>query len=359
MKQMGILYSKLKMFHFKEKLDSLPLENPQILPPLHVRVKPTNICNHNCWYCAYRRDTIQLGKDMVVREQIPETKMMELVDDFIDMGVKAVIFSGGGDPLCYPHLTKTAQCLAEADIKIATLTNGALLTGEIAEIFAAKGSWIRVSVDGWDSRSYAEYRGVSELEFQRVITNLAEFRKRSTRCLVGVVIIVDSKNHPHVYDLIRRFRDMGVHSVKIAPCFTCNDGDENNRYHEPHFDLVKEQIQRAISEFQSASFEIFDSYYAQLCTFHKEYDWCPYTQINPVVGADMNVYSCHDKAYNLDSGLLFSIKERRFKEMWLADKQQFMTIKPRCHCNHHCIVNDKNKMILEYLNLDRGHLEFV
>jgi sulfatase maturation enzyme AslB (radical SAM superfamily) len=356
---MGILYSKLKMFHFKEKLDSLPLENPQILPPLHVRVKPTNICNHDCWYCAYRRDTIQLGKDMVVREQIPETKMMELVDDFIDMGVKAMTFSGGGDPLCYPYLAKTAQRLAEADIKIATLTNGALLTGEIAETFAARGSWIRVSVDGWDSRSYAEYRGVSEKEFERVITNLTEFRKRSTRCLVGVVIIVDSKNHPYVYDLIRRFHDMGVHSVKIAPCFTSNDGDENNRYHEPHFNLVKEQIQRAISEFQSASFEIFDSYYAQLCTFHKEYDWCPYIQINPVVGADMNVYSCHDKAYNLDSGLLFSIKERRFKEMWLADKQQFMTIKPRCHCNHHCVVNDKNKMILEYLNLDRGHLEFV
>lgn len=356
---MGILYSKLKMFHFKDKLDSLPLDNPQIIPPLHVRVKPTNICNHDCWYCAYRRDTIQLGKDMIVREQIPETKMMELVDDFIDMGVKAVTFSGGGDPLCYPYLVKTAQRLVEADIKIATLTNGALLTGGIAEIFAAKGSWIRVSVDGWDSRSYAEYRGVSEKEFQRVITNLSEFRKLSTRCLVGVVIIVDGKNHPYIYDLIHRFHDMGVHSVKIAPCFTSNDGDENNRYHEPHFNLVKEQIQRAISDFQSDSFEIFDSYYAQLCTFHKEYDWCPYIQINPVVGADMNVYSCHDKAYNLDSGLLFSIKERRFKEMWLADKQQFMTIKPRCHCNHHCIVNDKNRMILEYLNLDRGHLEFV
>jgi len=97
---------------------------------------------------------------------------MELVDDFIAMGVKAVTFSGGGEPLCYPYLTATASRLVEAGIKIATLTNGALLNGEIAELFAAKGSWIRVSVDGWDSKSYAEYRGISENEFDRVMHNL-------------------------------------------------------------------------------------------------------------------------------------------------------------------------------------------
>jgi len=267
--------------------------------------------------------------------------MMELVDDFIAMGVKAVTFSGGGEPLCYPYLTATASRLVEAGIKIATLTNGALLNGEIAELFAAKGSWIRVSVDGWDSKSYAEYRGISENEFDRVMHNLATFRKNSSDCLLGVVIIVDNKNYRYIYELIRTYHELGAHSVKIAPCFTCNDGLENNRYHEPHFNQVKEQIQKAINDFQSPSFEIFDSYYAQLCTFHKEYDWCPYIQINPVIGADMNVYSCHDKAYNLDNGLLFSIKERSFKEGWLANKQQFMSIKPNRHCDHHCVVNEK------------------
>lgn len=356
---MGILYSKLKMFHFTDKLNSLPADNPQIMAPLHVRVKPTNICNHDCWYCAYRRDTIQLGKDMVVRELIPEQKMMELADDFIAMGVRAVTFSGGGEPLCYPYLAKTGQRLTDAGVKIATLTNGALLKGEVAELFAAKGSWIRVSVDGWDGQSYAGYRGVSEGEFDRVINNLARFVKQSSGCLTGAVIVVDAKNHPHVYDLIRMFHDMGLHSVKVAPCFTSNSGGENNSYHAPHFNLVKEQIQRAIIEFRSASFEIFDSFYEQLRTFHKDYDWCPYVQINPVVGADLNVYSCHDKAYNLDEGLLFSIKGRNFKEGWLADKGQFFKINPPCHCNHHCVVNEKNKMILEYLNLDRDHLEFV
>jgi MoaA/NifB/PqqE/SkfB family radical SAM enzyme len=356
---MGILYSKLKMFHFPEKLASLPLENPEVLPPLHIRIKPTNVCNHNCWYCAYRRENIQLGKDMVLREQIPETRMMELVDDCIEMGVKAVTFSGGGDPLCYPHLAITARRLADAGIKIACLTNGALLKGEIAELFAAKGSWIRVSLDGWDGESYGRYRGVSADEYNRVMANLSAFRRSSETCLLGVVIIIDANNAPRVYDLVRQFHSLGVHSVKVAPCFTGNHAEENNTYHAPHFPQVKEQIQRAITDFSSDRFEIFDSYYAQLCTFHKEYDWCPYIQINPVIGADLNVYSCHDKAYNLDSGLLFSIQEQRFSEAWLRNKEQFFSIAPSRQCNHHCVVNEKNRMLIEYLGLDRQHLEFV
>ena len=35
---------------------------------------------------------------MVARDFIPKAKMMEIIDDLVDMGVKAVTFSGGGDP---------------------------------------------------------------------------------------------------------------------------------------------------------------------------------------------------------------------------------------------------------------------
>jgi MoaA/NifB/PqqE/SkfB family radical SAM enzyme len=359
MHDMGKLYSKLKMFHFPEKLDSLPLTQDLILPPLHVRVKPTNVCNHNCWYCAYRRNNIQLGKDMVAREQIPRSKAMELAEDFESMGVKAVTFSGGGDPLCYPYLGELITRLTSAGIRFASLTNGAFLKGEIAELFAAYGSWIRVSCDGWDGSSYAGYRGVSENEFDRVIKNIRQFKAMGDSCRLGVVIIVDRKNFTHVYDLVRMFHDLGVDSVKVAPCFISNHGEENNAYHAPHFHKVKEQIQQASVDLVSTRFEIFDSYYEQLCTFHKDYGWCPYVQINPVVGADMNVYACHDKAYNLDEGLLFSIRETGFKKGWTADKKQFFRIRPSRDCNHHCVVNQKNRMILEYLDLDKEHLDFV
>jgi len=51
---MDKIYNHMKVFHFKEKIDSLPSE--KILPPIHIRIKPTNNCNHNCSYCAYRTE---------------------------------------------------------------------------------------------------------------------------------------------------------------------------------------------------------------------------------------------------------------------------------------------------------------
>ena len=108
---MGTLYTNTKIFHFKKKLDSIVKTMDSILAPIHVRIKPTNICGHNCCYCAYRADNLQLGRDMVERNFIPEKKMMEIVDDIVSMKVKAVTFSGGGDPFCYPYLLKTIKKL--------------------------------------------------------------------------------------------------------------------------------------------------------------------------------------------------------------------------------------------------------
>lgn len=356
---MGILYSKLKIFHEKEKIDSLPAEKSRILPPVHVRVKPTNVCNHGCSYCSYRRDNTQLGKDMVKKDQIPREKMLEIVADFADMGVKAVTFSGGGEPLVYPHIIDTIEALSRTDIRFATLTNGARLSGDVARIFSERATWIRVSLDGWDGASYASYRGVPESEFGKVMDNLENFMKLGGKCYTGVVCIVDGRNAPHVYEIVKRISSTGVNSMKIAPCILSNEEEENRKFHEPFAALVQEQVDRAVSDYGREGFEISCSYASQLQTFRKSYEWCPYLQINPVVGADLNVYSCHDKAYNLDQGMLFSIKDRRFREAWFSDKSNFFRINPAVMCNHHCMANEGNKLIHEYLGLDEEHRFFA
>lgn len=357
---MGLLYSRLKIFHFKEKLDSLPLgATKEILPPLQVRIKPTNVCAHNCWYCAYRADNLQLGKDMRIKDHIPKEKMMEIIDDLAEMGVKSVTFSGGGDPFHYPYLKETILKLVDKKIKFASLTHGELLHGELAELFSQHATWIRVSMDGWDDESYTAYRKVKLGTFTKLMENLKRFSEMKGKCYLGVVIAVDHQNAEHIYDLIVRLKAQGVNSVKISPVIVSNDGHENNVYHKPIFQNVKEQIIRAAHTLGDEKFEIYDSYHDIDERFEKEYDWCPYLQICPVIGADLNVYPCHDKAYNLDDGLLGSLQNQRFKDFWFSDKNLFYKIKPSEVCNHHCVMNSTNKMILDYHGLDKDHLDFV
>lgn len=356
---MGLLYAKTKIFHFKDKLDSLPAERKEILPPIHIRIKPTNVCNHSCDYCAYRVSGLQLGQDMVVRDFIPRDKMMEIIEDLGKMGVRAVTFSGGGEPFCYPYLLDALKLLVKTGIKFASLTNGSKLEGEIAEIFSKYGTWVRISMDGWDDESYSAYRGIPSGEFTKVIDNMKRFRRLGGRCYLGVSYIIDRRNSSHVYEFLKLSKDIGVKSVKVSACIVNNSGAKNNEYHKPVFNGVKEQIAKAIADLEDNQFEIFDGYHELDEKFCKNYTWCPFLQIMPVIGADLNIYPCHDKAYNLKEGLIGSIKNMRFKDFWFSDKNNFFKIDPSRVCNHHCVVNEKNKMILEYLSVDREHLDFI
>lgn len=356
---MGLLYTKMKIFHYTEKINSLPKNTDKIMPPIHIRIKPTNVCNHNCSYCSYRAEGLQLGKDMVTKDYIPQQKMMEIIDDVDEMGVKAITFSGGGEPFLYPYLLDAVKKLSKTPIKFAALTNGSRLTGEVAKIFAHHGTWLRISIDGWDDESYSNYRGVPHGEFTKVMDNIKNFKLMGGKCLMGISIIVDKTNYSHLYDFIKKLKDIGVNSVKIAPCVISNSVEENNIYHRDIFVAVKEQINKVINELKEDCFEIFDSYHEQLETFEKDHTWCPYHQILHVIGADQNIYSCQDKAYNFEEGLIGSIKDMRYKDYWFDNKNKFFKINPSIHCLHHCVANDKNKLVLEYLGADEEHMGFV
>jgi MoaA/NifB/PqqE/SkfB family radical SAM enzyme len=355
----GLLYTKMKIFHYRDKLDSLSPDVKTITPPVQIRIKPTNICSHNCRYCAYRTENLQLGKNMDRSSHIPKAKIMELMDDVINMDVKAITFSGGGDPFCYPYLTDAVKLLAGSQVKFASLTNGSRLKGEVAEIFAHCATWLRVSMDGWDDESYSYYRGVGKGEFTAVMDNMEKFRKLGGKCYLGVVLIIDEYNSSRVFESIRKLKNIGVSNVKVSPCIVSNSGLENNNYHKPFFKGVKEQISKAVEFLGDENFEIFDAYHELDGKFDKKYTWCPYIQILPVIGADLNVYSCQDKAYNLDNGLIGSIRDRRFSEYWFSDKSRFYRINPSTACNHHCVSNQKNRMLMEYFNADKEHLDFV
>ncbi|MDR4509086.1 MAG: radical SAM protein [Candidatus Brocadiaceae bacterium] len=337
----------------------MPESTDKILPPVHIRIKPTNACAHNCWYCAYKADNLQLGKDMSRKDYIPKEKMLEIIDDVVDMGVKAITFSGGGDPFYYPYLLETVTQLSGSPVKFASLTNGSQLRGQLAEIFSRHATWIRISIDGWDDESYSAYRRIPTGEFTKVMNNIKNFKKMNGKCFLGISLVVDKQNAFHLYNFIKRLKDIGVDSVKVSPCIVSNNGIENNAYHQSIFNAVKEHITKAMNDLAEKSFEIFDAYHELDEKFEKDYSWCPYLQILPVIGADLNIYPCQDKAYNIGEGLIGSIQHTRFKDFWFSDKNKYFAINPSKVCNNHCVANAKNRLVLDYLNADRHHMEFV
>ena len=352
------LYSNLKFLEHRTQIEAL--KRHEIVAPVHVRIKPINRCNHSCWYCAYRARALHLGEDMDLEDRIPEDKMFEIVDDLIDMGVKAVTFSGGGEPLIYKRLPEVVERLGAGGIRVASLTNGSNLKGAMADAFARWGTWIRVSLDAWDGRSYAASRGVPDDAYRKLLENMRAFRARGSACVLGVSFIVSRDNHDHIFEVCKTLKDIGVNHVKLSGAIVANDMRANNLYHQAIAAVVGEQIGKARQRLACDDFAVVDHYHEMDELFDKTYDRCPFLQFLTVIGADCAVYACQDKAYT-DAGRLGSIRDQSFKSFWFSDanRERLYGLDPSTACRHHCVAHGKNLAITELLTIDPAHAAFV
>jgi len=351
------VYSGGKFLRFTKQLEAL--SSGGLVTPVHVRIKPINRCNHNCWYCAYRVDNLALGENMNLADRIPTDKMFEIVDDLVEMGVKAVTFSGGGEPLLYKELPEVVRRLRTGGIRVATLTNGANLRGPMAEAFATRGTWVRVSLDAWDDDSYVKSRGARPGDFTRLMRNLEEFSALGSACVLGISLIVGEDNHPHIAETCARLKETGVHHVKISGAVVSNEVEANNAYHRPLAPEVRRQIEAA-RRLEDERFQIVDHYHEMEDLFVKTYTDCAFLQFLTVIGADSMVYTCQDKAYT-DGGRLGSIADRRFKDFWFSDenRERMRRLDPSVDCRHHCVAHHKNLLLREYLDVASEHVYFV
>lgn len=358
------LYSQAKVFRFGSKVDDLL--SGRHSAPLHVRLKPTNRCNHDCDYCCFRCPDLTLGERMNPRDEIPVHRMAAIAKDLVDMGVKAVTFSGGGEPLVYPAFEETARVLLDGGVKVAVLTNGALLKGSVADLLGERATWVRVSMDAASAHDYARTRKVGPGEFDRVCANIRNFaRSRSGPCQLGVNYVVTRDNHGDTFRFLELMKELGADHVKVSEAVTSIHWEENRRYVASFHESVRVALDRARAELEDPDFKVVDRVLdphvdRDANPYSKRYSRCPFIQCLTVIAADLNVYTCQDKAYT-DSGWLGSLEEQGFRELWYHEDtvRRLQALDPSRACNHHCVAHEKNLLLLDFLEADGDHLEFV
>jgi MoaA/NifB/PqqE/SkfB family radical SAM enzyme len=354
---MSSVYSNLKLLAYPDQLAAL--RAGQVSAPVHVRIKPINRCNHACSYCAYRSDELQLGADMIEADRLPEPKLFEICDDIITMGVAAVTFSGGGEPMLHKSLPDAVSRLGRGGVRIGCLTNGSNLRGRMADAFAQHGTWVRISLDAWDDASYAASRKIGEGAFSNLLRNMEQFSARQSGCVLGVSFIVTPDNADRIYDVCRCFKALGVQHVKLSGVITSNDGHASNEHHYETREIASAEIERAMG-LSDTSFGVIDHYYELEERFEKNYTSCYFARFSTVIGANACVYACQDKAYT-GLGLLGSVADRSFKEFWFSNEARatLALLDPSNFCQHHCVANKKNRLLQDFLDLDADHSAFV
>ncbi len=141
-----------------------------------------------------------------------------------------------------------------------------------------------------------------------------------------------------------------------------NIGFDKN-YMQPFFELLKAHIAQARTRLADDRFSIIDKVHwpnSGQEDYRRQNRRCPFAECLTVIGADQNVYTCQDKAYT-PGGLIGSIREMGFAELWAGEqaRRRLAELDPSRDCRHHCVAHAKNAMLLDYLEADPDHLEFV
>lgn len=349
-------YSPYKAVHHQDKLDEM---RRGIQPnPAHVQLVLTNRCNHNCRLCAYRSQSYNSSQLFNPKDEIPYDKAIEILDSFTALGVRAIQFTGGGEPLCHPQVDDVFEYVAESRMEFSLVTNGTLMSDKMKEILPLA-SWVRVSIDAATSKTYSQYRHAPEEHFKVACDNIAILAKKKENGVLGVGFVVTKFNYHEIYQAVRLARDLGADNLRISAAFQAERLDHFKSF----FEEARDQASRAVEDFSSKDFTVFNLFNDRINDMfvgRQSYGYCPIKELQTYIGADLGVYVCCMWGYNRQ-GLIGSLKDQTFHRLWKSkEKQQwFKGHNPIRDCPVPCMYQGKNEFMNYCLKENPRHVNFI
>lgn len=179
----------------------------KIIRPVMCEIDLTDgFCNNKCKHCFYGTD--QKHTPIYMSVETAE----KLLDELHELGVKAIEFSGGGEPTTHPHFLEIVLYALSLGFEVGVVTNG-LLINKIGEI-ACKLKFIRISLDAASEDVYKKVHGVDA--FEKVINNVRLLinNKCSNIGLAYLIVPENISDITKVYDLAC---ELGVSYLQYRP----------------------------------------------------------------------------------------------------------------------------------------------
>jgi MoaA/NifB/PqqE/SkfB family radical SAM enzyme len=306
--------------------------------PVHVQMILSDLCNQNCHFCAYRMEggfTSKYFGGNPVRF-IPTAKAIEILDDCAALGVKAIQFTGGGEPTVHPDWIEVIAHAQSLGLQTALVTNGVRLK---AHPILERLTWLRVSVDAGTDETYERIR--QSKAWPKVMRNLALVGALKGP-LVGVGFVITRENWHELALACGIAKGFGAPYVRVSAMFS-EAGTEYYAGLEQQIDEERERAHRLDDDgFRLVDF--FDNRIDDLKQQAPDYEFCGYQQFTTYIGGDQRVYTCCTNAYT-PHGEIGDLRDQRFSE-WIASARRFDFDARSCHhCQYHSVNRNVNYML--------------
>jgi MoaA/NifB/PqqE/SkfB family radical SAM enzyme len=335
--------------------------------PLVVELDPTSMCNLACPDC--------ISGSLLNKEEIPSERLLNLTNEMIEAGVKAVILIGGGEPMMHPAIGEVIDRLGKADVRIGITTNGLYLK-KYLKVTAENSSWVRVSMDAGTDATFNRIRPSSTGKslFNSAIRNMEVFA-RSKRGKLGYSFMIFNegefgfKGIPIKGNSLDKFRHLKTNvneiytAAKLAREIGCDYFEIKPMYDVNHFAIIQpkeltlivdEQVAMA-KELETPNFKILEasklwaSLHGESNLEPKEYKRCAITQARTLI-TPSGVYVC-PYFRGQEQQKIGDIQKQSFSNMWHGSlrKEVINQLNPSKDCSMHCIRHESNQTIERWL----------
>ena len=358
------------LYHLETVLDFFSGKN---VDPITLEIDPSNACNHSCPFCISGHIHLKKfkGTKFFNREIMSKELLMKLVKELSLSNVKAIAFTGGGEPTMNPHLKEAINYLKQnSKIDLGMYSNGTNFKKfDLFETIASSLRWIRISVDAGQSKTYDELRVTNKQNnFEIVLENIKELvrvkKKIKSDITIGVGFVVSKDNVDEIIDFAKVFKDIDVDYCQYKPEIIQieRNGDKDNQKEQIAAEfwaykvvaLLQEAKEILGKKFESNNYKVEDLINDQE-KYGRGYKECLGSQLQPCISSDGHFYVCTNhrghKEYSYGN-----IKEKSFQEIWSDVENRKKIMNQICNvekfskCTQLCKPHESNKILFTIKN---------
>ncbi len=194
-----LLNSSKILFHYGKMLEDIS-KGKEDFAPVAIEIHPTAACNHRCIHCSYKERNEN-------RASLSTEVMNRLIDSVIAMGIRAVYFSGGGEPTLYPHLADYIERLSANGIECSMITNASCFEEMGLIPIADKLNYIAISVPAVDQETFRTITGTDNLFKMLSLPRKIKEYHGARSPIIGSRVVLTNKNYKCVDDFLQTIRE--------------------------------------------------------------------------------------------------------------------------------------------------------
>lgn len=335
--------------------------------PLVVEFDTTEVCDLACPGC--------ISEDLVCNKtSFSRDRLLELATEMNEVGVKAVILIGGGEPLAHPAVGEFIEKLGEYGIHIGITTNGTFLD-RYMEVIAKYSSWTRVSVDAATQETFEQLRPAKSgtNQFDHIINNMRELARQKTGTL-GFSFLIRTeadgfgiKSNIHdIYEAAKLAKDIGCDYFEVKPSYSYAGGQDHAlvKHEKQRMEEARLEIEK-LNDLETDTFKIIKAINLEASlncvdvSQNKSYEKCPVAELRTLV-CPSGVYVCPywrgKQQYKIGD-----VHHTKFSDMWNSEqrKQVMDFASPKQKCQFHCLRHESNLELLKMIQTDISQIAVV